>query len=45
MSFFFRRKVRYLGHVVSDEGIHTDSDEISAVQDFEIPTTINLGNN
>ena len=34
---FFRRSVRYLGHVVSAEGISTDPDKIRAVMEWPIP--------
>jgi len=37
---FFKREVRYLGHVVSADGIQTDPDKISSVRDFEVPTTV-----
>jgi len=37
---FFKREVRYLGHVISADGIQTDPDKISSVRDFEVPTTV-----
>ena len=37
---FFKREVRYLGHIVSSKGIQTDPDKISAVRDFDVPTTV-----
>ena len=35
----FRRQVTYLGHVVSEEGIHTDPSKIEAVKSWPIPKT------
>ncbi len=35
----FKRIVRYLGHVVSEEGIATDPDKIAAIAHWKIPTT------
>ena len=32
MYFYLRRKMRYLGHVVSQSSVSTDPDKISAVQ-------------
>lgn len=31
------RKTRYLGHVISTQGIHTDPAKISAIQNFQAP--------
>jgi len=36
---FFKREIRYLGHVVSREGIKTDPEKISAIRDWPIPRT------
>jgi len=36
---FFKREIRYLGHVVTREGIKTDPEKISAVRDWPIPRT------
>ena len=36
----FRRKVSYLGHVVSEEGIATDPDKIAAIQDWPTPRNL-----
>jgi len=33
----FRQKVKYLGHVISSEGISTDNEKISAVNNWPIP--------
>ncbi|XP_043867322.1 uncharacterized protein LOC122757821 [Drosophila mojavensis] len=37
---FFRKSITYLGHVISDRGIHTDPDKIIAVQNLKPPTTV-----
>ena len=36
---FFKKEIKYLGHVIFDRGISTDSDKISAVRDWPIPPT------
>ena len=36
----FRPKVKYLGHVVSSQGIETDPDKISAVRDWPTPQNL-----
>lgn len=35
---FFRTSVKYLGHVVDAEGVHTDPEKISALRDWPRPT-------
>ena len=35
----FRKKVQYLGHVVSDEGIQTDPEKTKAIEDWPVPHT------
>lgn len=37
---FFQRSVRYLGHVVSERGVETDPDKISALKTWPIPKTL-----
>lgn len=37
---FCRTELKYLGHVISREGIHTDPDKIRAVKEYAPPTTI-----
>ena len=37
---FFKKSVKYLGHVVSSEGVATDPDKISAVRDWALPQTL-----
>ena len=36
----FRKSVSFLGHTISDLGIGTDPEEIKAVADWPIPTTV-----
>ena len=38
--YLFRRKVKYLGHVVSADGIETDPDKVSAVQNWPRPQNV-----
>lgn len=37
---FFKKEVKYLGHVISSNGVSTDPDKISAVKDWPCPTTV-----
>lgn len=37
---FFQREVRYLGHVVSDQGVSTDPSKVEVVANWQVPTTI-----
>lgn len=37
---FFQREVRYLGHVVSDQGVSTDPSKVEVVANWPPPTTI-----
>ncbi|KAL2102866.1 hypothetical protein ACEWY4_002034 [Coilia grayii] len=39
-SLFFQRSVHYLGHVVSQHGVATDPEKVSAVQQWPIPKTV-----
>ena len=36
----FLRKVQFLGHVVSEEGISTDPEKISAIKEWPVPTSV-----
>ena len=35
---FFQKSVQFLGHIVSEEGVHTCADKIQAVRDWPTPT-------
>jgi hypothetical protein len=35
---FFKKSIKFLGHVVSPEGVHTDPEKIAAVRDWPRPT-------
>lgn len=37
---FFQTSVRYLGHVVSEKGVETDPDKISALKSWPVPRTL-----
>lgn len=37
---FFQKSVKFLGHEVSEQGVHTDKEKIKAVQDWPIPRTV-----
>lgn len=37
---FFKSETKYLGHVVSAQGIHTDPDKIAAIRELPAPTTL-----
>lgn len=34
---FFKKETKYLGHVVSERGIHTDPDKVSAIREMSAP--------
>ena len=36
----FAKEVRYLGHVVSQSGVSTNPDKISAVQNWPVPVSV-----
>lgn len=36
----FRKRVRYLGHIISEDGVETDSQKIQCIQDWPLPTTV-----
>ena len=37
---FFQKSVKYLGHVVSGEGVATDPEKITAVREWAVPKTL-----
>ena len=37
---FFQRQVRYLGHVISEEGIETDPEKTQAIKNMPVPSNI-----
>ena len=37
---FFRKRIHYLGHIVSDKGIETDPKKIEAIVDWPHPRTV-----
>ncbi|XP_037930955.1 uncharacterized mitochondrial protein AtMg00860-like [Teleopsis dalmanni] len=37
---FFMDEIKYLGHVVSNQGIHTDPDKIAAIKELAPPTNL-----
>jgi hypothetical protein len=37
---FFQNKVHYLGHVITEEGVVVDPDNIKAIMDFPTPREI-----
>ena len=37
---FFKREVRYLGHLVSEHGVSPDPDKVAAVANWEVPKTV-----
>ena len=38
----FKERVSYMGHVVSEEGIHTDPAKIEAVKSWPVPKNIRM---
>lgn len=37
---FFLPRVKYLGHIVSQDGVETDPEKISALKDLSVPTSL-----
>ena len=37
---FFRNKLNFLGHTISDQGICADKDKVKAIQDWKSPATV-----
>ena len=38
---FFQEQIKYLGHVVSASGIHTDPAKVSAIKTWPVPSNVN----
>ncbi|XP_016844597.1 uncharacterized protein LOC107982016 [Nasonia vitripennis] len=39
-SHFCRKQLKYLGHVVDEEGLHTDPEKVRAITDLQPPTNL-----
>ena len=39
-SFFFQLELKYLGHIISHDGMRVDPDKISAVKEMSPPRNI-----
>ena len=37
---FFKKRIKYLGHIVSEEGVSTDPKKIEAVLNWPVPSTV-----
>ena len=37
---FFKKRIRYLGHIVSEEGVSTDPKKVEAVLNWHVPKTV-----
>ena len=37
---FVQRQLKYLGHVISEEGVATDPDKVQAVLNWPVPTSV-----
>lgn len=40
LSKFAQREISYLGHVLSDRGLSTDSSKIQAISSWPVPTNV-----
>ena len=38
----FKQHISYLGHVVSEKGIHTDQTKIEVIKSLPVPKTVKL---
>ena len=38
--YFAQKKVKYLGHVISKDGIYPDPEKLSAIQEYPVPRTV-----
>lgn len=39
-SEFFKRKIHYLGHMVDENGIHTDPEKVKSILNFQTPKNV-----
>ncbi|XP_068158177.1 uncharacterized protein [Drosophila tropicalis] len=37
---FFKKRIQFLGHVVSEDGIHTDPEKVAAIRNLQPPTNV-----
>ena len=37
---FFKKRIKYLGHIVYDEGVSTDPQKVEAVLNWPVPRTV-----
>ena len=37
---FFKRQIKYLGHIVSDRGVQTDPDKIAVLKEWQPPSNL-----
>ena len=37
---FSRREVKFLGHILSQDGVHSDPDKVATIVNMEEPTTV-----
>ena len=40
MCEFFKKRIKYLGHIVSEEGVSTDPKKVEAVLNWPVPKTV-----
>lgn len=41
-TFFFRKQVRFLGHILSTDGIRPDPEKVASVRNFPAPTRVSM---
>ena len=40
MCEFLKKRIKYLGHIVSEEGVSTDTQKVEAVLNWPVPKTV-----